>query len=255
MSSPTFWASLCCGCAPWPGGVRLGFGLGGGGGAGSGLEGGGGILFGFLSCPRASRCAGLGGTAEEPIQATGQKKHSRAREKREATYVSKNNQVTRRKLGKKTSMAESKYTAQYFRSKKDNQDKTRGWREGTRVAQKTLAQRETQVDFIWLPTSLFQNRMLTWVCVVIVRERRKKKRTDKWQSCFVFRNKHRSHACLHTLGITNWWSGLSICMPVAKLNVWQEVRNHGDMSQSLIGALPLSVCVTDRKWIVWADLM
>lgn len=128
MSSPTFWASLCCGCAPGPGGVRPGFGLGGGGGAGSGLEGAGGILFGFLSCPRASRCAGLGGTAEEPIQAIGGggKKHSRAKEKREATYVNKKNQVTRKRLGEKTSMAESKYTARYFPSKNENQDKTRG---------------------------------------------------------------------------------------------------------------------------------
>lgn len=143
MSSPTFWASLC-GCAPWPGGVGLGFGLGGGGGAGSGREGAGGILFGFLSCPRASRCAGLGGTAEEPIQAMGKKKHSRAKEKREATDVNKNNQVTRRKLAEKTSMAESKYTARFFPlKKKENQDKTRGWREDTRAAQKTLAEQET----------------------------------------------------------------------------------------------------------------
>lgn len=131
MSSPTFWASLCCGCAPRPGGVRLGFGLGGGGGAGSGLEGAGGILFGFLSCPRVSRRAGLGGTAEEAIQATGEKKHSRAREKHEVTY--KNNQVTRRKLGEKTSMAESKYTARCFPSKKkiktkhEGEEKTREW--------------------------------------------------------------------------------------------------------------------------------
>ena len=68
MSSPTFWASLC-GCAPRPGAVKQGFGLGGGGGAGRGLEGGGGILLGFLSCPRASRCAGLGGTTDAPAQA------------------------------------------------------------------------------------------------------------------------------------------------------------------------------------------
>ncbi len=64
------WTSLC-GCAPKPIEVGLGFGLGGGGGAGSGLEGAGGILLGFLSCPRASRCAGLGGTtdAENPDEA------------------------------------------------------------------------------------------------------------------------------------------------------------------------------------------
>lgn len=67
MSSPTFWASLC-GCAPRPGGVTLGFGLGGGGGAGRGLEGAGGIRLGFLSCPRASRCAGLGGTTDADVQ-------------------------------------------------------------------------------------------------------------------------------------------------------------------------------------------
>lgn len=67
ISSPTFWGSLC-GCAAKPGGVRLGFGLGGGGGAGRGLEGAGGILLGFLSCPRASRCEGLGGTSDEEIQ-------------------------------------------------------------------------------------------------------------------------------------------------------------------------------------------
>lgn len=67
MSSPTFWASLC-GCTPGPGGVRLGFGFGGGGGAGRGLQGAGGILLGFLSCPRASRCAGLGGTTDAEIQ-------------------------------------------------------------------------------------------------------------------------------------------------------------------------------------------
>lgn len=52
-----------------------------------------------------------------------------------------------------------------FPFKKENQDKTRRRREDTRVAQKTLAERETRVDFICLPTSLFQNRMLTWVCV------------------------------------------------------------------------------------------
>lgn len=46
-----------------PGGVWLGRGLGGGGGAGRGLEGAGGILLGFLSCPRTSRKGGLGGTA------------------------------------------------------------------------------------------------------------------------------------------------------------------------------------------------
>lgn len=67
MSSPTFWASLC-GCAPGTGGVRLGFGFGGGGGAGKGLQGAGGILLGFLSCPRASRCAGLGGTTDAGVQ-------------------------------------------------------------------------------------------------------------------------------------------------------------------------------------------
>lgn len=142
MSSPTFWASLC-GCAPRPGGVRLGFGLGGGGGAGSGREGAGGILFGFLSCPRASRCAGLGGTAEEPIQAMGEKKHSRAREKREATDVNKNNQVTRRKLGEKTSMAESKYTARYFPSKKKIRTKHEG-EEKTRERHRKFLQNERQ---------------------------------------------------------------------------------------------------------------
>lgn len=63
----------------------------------------------------------------------GEKKHSRAREKHEATYVNKNNQVTRRKVGEKTSMAESKYTAQYFPSKKkiktkhEGEEKTREW--------------------------------------------------------------------------------------------------------------------------------
>lgn len=63
MSSPTFWASFCGCLSPAPGGAPAGLGLGGGGGAGRGLEGAGGILFGFLSCPRASRCTGLGGTA------------------------------------------------------------------------------------------------------------------------------------------------------------------------------------------------
>lgn len=46
----------------------MGLGFGGGGGAGRGLEGAGGILLGFLSCPRASRWAGLGGTTDEEIQ-------------------------------------------------------------------------------------------------------------------------------------------------------------------------------------------
>lgn len=67
ISSPTFWASLCGG-APRQGGVGQSFGLGGRGGAGRGLEGAGGIFLGFLSCPRVSRCAGLGGTAEAEAQ-------------------------------------------------------------------------------------------------------------------------------------------------------------------------------------------
>lgn len=74
MRSPTFWASFCGG-APEIGGLGPGFGLGGGGGAGRGLQGAGGILLGFLSCPRASRCAGLGGTTDAGIQ-TRQKQQS-----------------------------------------------------------------------------------------------------------------------------------------------------------------------------------
>ena len=76
MSRPTFWASLC-GSAPRTGGGRFGFGLGGGGGAGRGLEGAGGILLGFLSCPRASRCAGLGGTTDADVQTRREEKSER----------------------------------------------------------------------------------------------------------------------------------------------------------------------------------
>lgn len=74
MSSPTFWASLC-GCAPEPAG--WGFGFGGGGGAGKGLEGAGGILLGFLSCPAASRCTGLGGTTDAEVQTKGEEQSDR----------------------------------------------------------------------------------------------------------------------------------------------------------------------------------
>lgn len=110
MSCPTFWASLC-GWTPGPGEVTLSFGLGGGGGAGRGLEGAGGILLGFLSCPRASRCAGLGGTADVKIQ-PGQEEQIKRRSIClhhicfSLQHINNIHQVTRRNLNEKTSIAE-----------------------------------------------------------------------------------------------------------------------------------------------------
>lgn len=119
MSSPTFWASFCGCLSPGPGGAPAGLGLGGGGGAGRGLEGGGGILFGFLSCPRASRCAGLGGTeggGGDKTHNSGGATAARAKEKRGANRRRQilPRQVTRRKLRERSSMAEWQRAARRF---------------------------------------------------------------------------------------------------------------------------------------------